>query len=1339
MRKTLSVLSLILIVAGVANAGYSTTGSSGEVSTLEIFQNIYGASLAGDNWCGTVYTDGTITATRVQDFNDPYSQPGAPGDDLYLLSSILMSTATDQTWVDGIATATARARFASNKQKFGYDDGTGYHQIIDIKKEAGFIDEPSDPESFAPGTVWKWVRKGSDLTWYSTEADNSDLLDHMLTYHVTGLNDGKSTWVVFWEDLGGGGDRDYNDFVLVITAIGHCTVPDVIGMTEEDANSTITAIEYLSVGDITYEYSDTVPAGFVISQNPDGGTAVPAGSSVDLVVSLGQPVVPNVVAVTEADANSVITAIDNLTVGTVTYQYNGAVAAGFVISQNPGSGVTVSIGSTVDLVVSLGVQMATVPDITGMTEAAAEAALIAVGLTKGAVTTSYSETVAVDLVISSTPSAGGSVAYGSAVGFEISLGHAPVVVPDITGMTESAAEAALIAAGLTKGAVTTSYSETVAVDLVISSTPSAGGSVAYGSAVGFEISLGHAPVVVPDITGMTESAAEAALIAVGLTKGAVTTSYSETVAVDLVISSTPSAGGSVAYGSAVGFEVSLGVEIVTVPDLVGQAQATAESSIAAAGLTVGTITYAYSGTVPAGDVISQDPVGGTTLPVGSPINLVVATGGPQTYVWTNDSPWSVLWSDSLNWDPHGIPGPADTALINPPPEQGPVMDRGISVGRINGPRYDSDADQFMIIPDSCSTGTIRIGEWELTTGGSGTATIDIYGDPNIIVGELWGMEDGTTIFNIGGESDLVLESDLEVIDGDSVVGIFNITENANFVTDGGWRLADSGLSQINISGEPNIVIGDDFRVGDGDDGRLELTMSGGNLYVGGDFWIGDDGEGTIDISGGTFTSDGEFKLQCRSSSADDLLNVSGSAVINCGELIIGDGSGRATMNISGGSVNTGDFLVANNNGGDGTLNMTGGDIVAGGVFRLGNDGTAIVNFDGGQISCSLFDHGDGGYSMDITEGVLVIDGDVVRDIEEDIAAGYITSYGGCGGRGDLMVDYDNFNLGKTTVWAQADLLRAWNPSPVCDEIEVPQMTTLSWSPGDDLIPNGRFVFLSTDWDLVNDGHILAYQGSPLLDEMPVGPLLLGRVYYWRVDQLSLATYTVGKIWQFTVESLLVFEDFEQYSSNPDYIYDTWVDGVEDRQTGSWVELAASPNDPVHGGSQAMWYHYDSSGVEREYPYSEATRVLETPEDLTDSGEAALVIWFYGQPDNDLEPMYAVMTDGSGNDAVSVYGVFGDDPNDIKSEDWIEWNIDLQDFADAGVDLTDIVSVGIGFGHRDPNGPVIENSGVVFFDDIRLYPTRCVSKYGPFGDLNDDCKVDRKDLSILISWWIEDRR
>ena len=64
------------------------------------------------------------------------------------------------------------------------------------------------------------------------------------------------------------------------------TVPDVVGLVQADAEAAIIAAD-LAVGTVTTEHSDSVAAGYVISQNPSGGTLVPSGSSVDLVVSLG--------------------------------------------------------------------------------------------------------------------------------------------------------------------------------------------------------------------------------------------------------------------------------------------------------------------------------------------------------------------------------------------------------------------------------------------------------------------------------------------------------------------------------------------------------------------------------------------------------------------------------------------------------------------------------------------------------------------------------------------------------------------------------------------------------------------------------------------------------------------------------------------------------------------------------------------------------------------------------------------------------------------------------------------------------------------------------------------
>jgi hypothetical protein len=130
-------------------------------------------------------------------------------------------------------------------------------------------------------------------------------------------------------------------------------VPNVVGSTQADANSAVTGAS-LVVGNITPSYSNTVPAGSVISENPSAGTQVALGSSVDMVVSLGKPAVPDVVGKTEAVAASDITAVDSLIVGTVTQSYSDTVASGLVISQSPAATTLVNIGSSVDMVVSLG-------------------------------------------------------------------------------------------------------------------------------------------------------------------------------------------------------------------------------------------------------------------------------------------------------------------------------------------------------------------------------------------------------------------------------------------------------------------------------------------------------------------------------------------------------------------------------------------------------------------------------------------------------------------------------------------------------------------------------------------------------------------------------------------------------------------------------------------------------------------------------------------------------------------------------------------------------------------------------------------------------------------------
>jgi hypothetical protein len=77
-------------------------------------------------------------------------------------------------------------------------------------------------------------------------------------------------------------------------------------------------------------------------------------------------------------------------------------------------------------------------------------------------------------------------------------------------------------------------------------------------------------------------------------------------------------------------------------------------------------------------------------------------------------------------------------------------------------------------------------------------------------------------------------------------------------------------------------------------------------------------------------------------------------------------------------------------------------------------------------------------------------------------------------------------------------------------------------------------------------------------------------------------------------------------------------------------------------------------------------------------------------------MYAALANADGPTAV----VYHDDHNATRVDTWTEWRIDLQRFANQGVDLTNIDTISIGFG--DNNNPQAGGSGVMYFDDIRLY-------------------------------------
>ncbi len=200
------------------------------------------------------------------------------------------------------------------------------------------------------------------------------------------------------------------------------------------------------------------------------------------------------------------------------------------------------------------------------------------------------------------------------------------LVPDVVGQPQAAASTLIGGAGLLVGTITEEYSNTVPSGTVIAQNPSAGSYAAPGTAVALTVSKGVQMVTVPYVLGETQEAAGTLITGAGLVLGTITEEYSSTVPAGLVVGQTPSSGDSVAAGTAVDLTVSKGVAPLSVPNVVGQPQASASLLIVDAGLVVGTITQEYSMTVPAGIVITQTPSAGELVAPDTAVLLTVSKG-----------------------------------------------------------------------------------------------------------------------------------------------------------------------------------------------------------------------------------------------------------------------------------------------------------------------------------------------------------------------------------------------------------------------------------------------------------------------------------------------------------------------------------------------------------------------------------------------------------------------------------------------------------------------------------------------------------------------------------------
>lgn len=372
---------------------------------------------------------------------------------------------------------------------------------------------------------------------------------------------------------------------------GFATVPEVVGKSQGAALEAV-ANNGLQA-QVVYDYHEGLRKGTVMAQLPVGGSSTPSGSEAVVMVSSGDPMherpavaLPEVIGMNETQA---LNTLDQAGLAPqVKYEHSATVPAGVVIAQLPdqqtfSASARSASGSKTALWVTLGIVAIvlllaaayfimnsmsttkatyTVPNVVGMQTVDATREILKAGLEVGTVTevTPTDDTVKAGAVIKTDPEANAEVEQGTKVNLEVAKtdGTLKIAVPDVVGQSQASATAILENAGFDV-TVQQKSDKTVEADKVISQTPKGGLDLPKGATVVLIVSTGPETqkVEIPDVTGLSESAARQTIMAAGLEMKK-TEGSSDSVAVGNVISQVPSAGKNVDAGATVTVVISTG-------------------------------------------------------------------------------------------------------------------------------------------------------------------------------------------------------------------------------------------------------------------------------------------------------------------------------------------------------------------------------------------------------------------------------------------------------------------------------------------------------------------------------------------------------------------------------------------------------------------------------------------------------------------------------------------------------------------------------------------------------------------------------------------------------------
>ncbi len=202
-----------------------------------------------------------------------------------------------------------------------------------------------------------------------------------------------------------------------------------------------------------------------------------------------------------------------------------------------------------------------------------------------------------------------------------------VTMIDVRGMTYDDAKDALNKVGLGIFKNGTQSSDDYAEGEIVSQDVEKGEKVDKNTTVKVVISSGKGSVPVPDVSGKSSDDATSKLEAEGF-KVSTDYKYSDTVAQGKVVETAPSAGTSAQKGETVTIYLSRGPEGTEMPNLIGQTEEQAKSTLNSMGCSVNVNTE-YNTTQEAGKVVGQSIDPGVRVTSGTTVTIAISKGEPS--------------------------------------------------------------------------------------------------------------------------------------------------------------------------------------------------------------------------------------------------------------------------------------------------------------------------------------------------------------------------------------------------------------------------------------------------------------------------------------------------------------------------------------------------------------------------------------------------------------------------------------------------------------------------------------------------------------------------------------